>query len=184
MGVRAVVGGVHPGVGTRNALLSLDGAQYLEMIAPDPEQATFNFPIDLSSMAEPRLVTWAVRTSDIRQAERRAEAAGFESLVFRDGARRTPDGRELAWKTLRIGNAFGSAGVELLPFFIEWGRDSVHPATSSPKGCTLQSLRFAHPDPVAFSEASNSLGIVSEIAEGEARIVASVLTPNGTIEIS
>jgi len=56
-GVKAEAGGSHPGVGTRNALISLGRRQYLEIIAPDPRQTTFSFQIDVRKLSEPRLIT-------------------------------------------------------------------------------------------------------------------------------
>src|SRR5947209_19467385 len=62
-GVRGVVGGVHPARGTRNALVSLGGAHYLEIIAPDPAQTIGNRQFQLTALTEPRLINFAVSTN-------------------------------------------------------------------------------------------------------------------------
>ena len=64
-GVRAAFGGVHLGRGTRNALLSLGADSYLEIIAPDPQQTSPTWFSQILAMPEPRLMTWAVHTSDL-----------------------------------------------------------------------------------------------------------------------
>ena len=71
-GVRAAFGGVHPGRGTRNALLSLGERRYLEIIAPDPKQEQSSIPAYavrqltiIKELTVPRLVGWAAHPGEI-----------------------------------------------------------------------------------------------------------------------
>jgi hypothetical protein len=100
-GVRAVVGGVHPGRGTRNALLALSGRQYFEILAPDPAQEGGG-RADLRALGEPRLITWSALATDIDGLAARVKAAGLSAMGPRPGSRARPDGRLLEWTTLGI----------------------------------------------------------------------------------
>src|SRR5215469_15273812 len=80
-GVRPAIGGVHPGRGTRNALLSLGQLHYLEVIAPDPAQTATptmraELPLILKRLASPTLVACEVHTSDIVGVAHRLREAG------------------------------------------------------------------------------------------------------------
>src|SRR5215831_17235722 len=55
-GVRAAFGGVHPGRGTQNALLSLGERHYLEIIAPDPQQTGDEHASRLQKLTAPQLI--------------------------------------------------------------------------------------------------------------------------------
>ena len=103
-GVRAAFGGVHPGRGTRNALLSLGEKHYLEIIAPDPQQTGAPDSHDLQKLSEPRLVGWAAHPGDIDRfaAHLRESNIPFEGPT--PGSRKRPDGRRLQWKTLNLEN--------------------------------------------------------------------------------
>jgi hypothetical protein len=183
-GVRAEAGGSHPGVGTRNALLSLGAKQYLEIIAPDPNQTTFNFQIDIRKLTTPRLITWAAVTTDIDAVAKKARDAGHQLFGPRDGSRARPDGKLLRWKTLGVMNKLGLQGVEPVPFFIQWASDSVHPSQDSPKGCELQSFEIGHPEAGEISGALKKLGIEARTKQAKSAILIAVLkTPRGRIEL-
>lgn len=182
-GVRAAVGGSHPGVGTRNALLSLGGHRYLEIIAPDPEQATFNYRIDLRTFKEPRLIGWAAGTSDIDRVAASARAAGQNVLGPNEGSRARPDGRVLHWKTLGVPTDLGVDGLDPIPFFIQWAADSVHPSTDSPKGCELQTFEIRHPRAPEVATVLARLGISATSERGEARFTAVLRCPTGRVEL-
>jgi catechol 2,3-dioxygenase-like lactoylglutathione lyase family enzyme len=141
-GVRAVVGGVHPGRGTRNALLALGPRRYLEIMAPDPQQAEAA-PVKASPLVkklhglnEPKLIAWAVHTGDLAALAMKATAAGIEIDPPRDGSRARPDGKMLRWKSFGLKDDRDG----LLPFFIEWSADSVHPSQDAPAGCLIKAF--------------------------------------------
>src|ERR1700693_2959833 len=113
-GVRAAFGGVHPGRGTRSALLSVGERKYLEIMAPDRAQHVALQIPRLRELREPRLVGWAEHPGDLEKyaAHLREAGAAFEGP--RSGSRQRPDGNVLHWKSLTLQEDQGG----LLPFFI------------------------------------------------------------------
>lgn len=183
-GVKAIVGGTHPGMGTRNALVSLGGKRYLEIIAPDPAQTAFNFRIDVRKLSEPRLVNWAAVATDIDAVAKRAHAAGYETFGPQPGSRARPDGKTLRWKTFGVMSNMAAGGVDPIPFLIEWAADSVHPSQDSPKGCELASFEIEHPTPAVVKRALAALGITARVRTGgSARLTATLSSPKGRVTL-
>jgi len=179
--VRAVFGGVHPGRGTRNALLTLDGQRYLEIIAPDPEQHVKSWFPELPKIREPRLLGWAAHTDDIAALAKKVRDAGFPIQGPADGSRARPDGKMLRWKSLRLEDDRGG----LLPFFIEWSLDSVHPSVDAPAGCRLIRFFATSPQPECFAALYNRLGVEVVVERGEnAQLRAQIAGAKGEVELS
>ncbi len=180
-GVRAIFGGVHPGRGTRNALIALGPSSYLEILAPDPQQSSPTWFTQVLTMPEPKLIAWAVHTTDLTALAQTALAAGFAIDGPHDGARSCPDGKILSWKLFRLRDDRGG----LLPFFIEWGRDSVHPAADAPPGCHLMSFRMQSPDAQELARACRTLAVEVTVEPGEGpRMIARIASPKGEVDLT
>src|SRR6185436_20638524 len=78
-GVRAVVGGAHPGRGTQNALISLGGEHYLEILAPNPEDRESKEPLDeLRALTALTPVGWAARSDDLPALQQSLRSQGVQ----------------------------------------------------------------------------------------------------------
>jgi hypothetical protein len=166
-GVRAAFGGVHPGRATRNALLALGPRRYLEIIAPDPQQAGSPasrefWAAQLNPFHEPRLIGWAAHTDDLAAIAQKATAAGIAVQPAREGSRARPDGKMLRWKSFGLKDDHDG----LLPFFIEWDRSSVHPAQDAPAGCKLLQFSAESPSPKQVADDALKLGLDFNAAAG------------------
>ncbi|HXL21045.1 MAG TPA: VOC family protein [Candidatus Dormibacteraeota bacterium] len=160
--VRAAFGGIHPGRGTRNALLALGERRYLEIIAPDPQQPNAPDNYGLQKLDEPRLITWAAHSGNIQALADRLATAGIAAEGPTPGSRKRPDGQLLQWQTLNLkDNANG-----LLPFFIEWSADSPHPSVTAQRGCHLANFEILTPDPDALTKTAKQLGLDVAISKG------------------
>jgi hypothetical protein len=179
-GVRAIIGGAHPGRGTRNALLSFGRLQYLEIIAPDPAQPNIHDEFGLAQLSSPRIVQWAVHTEDIAAVKRATGAAGVKTIGPASGSRQRPDGTMLKWQTLGIEQT-----TPLLPFFIQWEPGSPHPSIDAPQLGTVKSLRFETPQPDELGRILRAAAIQADIRRSDRpRIVAELETAKGVVEIS
>lgn len=162
-GVAPAFGGVHPGRGTRNALLSLGDRHYLEIIAPDPAQPETPDTYGLKKLVAPRLVGWAAHPGNLDAVAARLRAASIAFDGPAPGERKRPDGRVLRWKTLRLRE--DQAG--LLPFFIEWSASSVHPSADAPPGCKILRFELSAPDDDELRRVCTLLSLDVRIAHGD-----------------
>lgn len=177
-GVKAAFGGAHPGRGTKNALISLGGGQYLEILAPNPEERSEIETDYLRGLTSLKPVGWAVHTTDLAGLQKSLRDQGIATEEIRNGARERPDGTRLAWKTLEY-----SGPERLLPFFIEWDRASAHPSTTSPQGCRLAGLSLESPNHAEVRDALRAAGVGVEVKEGQSSAIhLSLVCPKGKVD--
>ena len=182
-GVRAAFGGVHPGRGTQNALISLgersvkepNPRRYIEIIAPDPKQPSVGQYSVIKNLKEPRLIGWAAHRDDLDQFAARLRQNEIEFEGPQPGSRQRPDGRVLHWKALRLKDDHGG----LLPFFIEWSSETTHPSVDAPRGCHLERFRLKTPDSNALAKTADQLGLDVAISKASEPQIQAVIACAG-----
>ena len=182
LGVRATPGGQHPGRGTRNALITLGPAIYLEIIAPDPEQPPPKTPrpFGIDGLKESRLVAWAAKGSDLGRLRDEAARKGARLGEVMSGSRRRTDGVLLSW---RYSDPQTVLADGLVPFFIDWGQ-SPHPARTAAQGASQIALRAEHPDAQRVQRLLNELGLDLPVQTGATpALVAIIDSPRGRVEL-
>lgn len=181
-GVEAKIGGKHPNVGTHNALISLGGKSYLEIIAPDPGASSL-VPayVFLKELHTPSLFLWAAGTDDMDGLLKRIEKGGYPNSGINPGSRQRPDGSVLKWRALSIETPV-SDGV--VPFFIEWDKSSVHPSADSPKGCTIALFEIEYPDPEKLKAVFDQLSIEVPVKAGtKSKLHLNIKSPKGIVSL-
>lgn len=183
LGVRPEIGGRHPAFGTRNALLSLGGGTYLEVMAHDPELPPPGRGVlfALDRLPEPRVITWVLRAEDVDERADRSRAAGVPIGQVVSGGRERPDGSALTWR-FTDPYAFPFGGV--VPFLIAWGR-SPHPSATLPVGGALEALELLHPEAERAGSALRVLGSDLPVHVGDRpRVRARIRTDRGLVELA
>jgi len=170
-GVKAAVGGRHPGRGTENALVSLDGGAYLEIIAPQPGATLSPQDQPMLNLERLTIIDWAVSVPEVDGAVAALKDAGFAASPAQPGARLTPAGERLDWTT------FGLRGADInsAPFFIRWSPNTRHPSTTAPGGCVLDELLVRDPASDRLMTAMRALDVSRvTIAKGALHLEATL----------
>ncbi len=188
LGVRPSAGGKHPN-GTHNALLALSNTCYLEIIAPDPTQAGQELPqplaFGLDHLQSPKLATWAALAPSLEEVARASQAAEYDPGIMVEGGRTRPDGVHLRWRSTKRPESLEGwppPGDGVVPFLIEWGAETLHPAASSARGVRLLELSLFHPRPAEVQRMLAALNIDILVTEEPAPAIRARLeTPRGIV---
>ncbi len=171
--------------GVRNATVSIGPRQYLEVIAPDPAEpngAARILPL-LQSSQTPRPFAWGAKLENVDDLRRNMQVGGLSYDPPTTGSRTRPNGRVVEWVNLYPVN-FPNHLPSVLPFFIQWSSNSVHPSADSPGGCTLASLRFESPIAESAADLFRRLGLRADVRSGpQSRILVTLTTPRGHVEL-
>jgi hypothetical protein len=182
LGIRATRGGQHPGHGTRNAFIGLQGERFLEILGPDPDQAAPKRArwLAIDTLKEPRITGWATKGHNLQNLVDDATRQGVNLGDVLSGKRTNKDRSVLTWS---FTDPYTRLADGIVPFLIDWG-DTPHPSQLAAPGAQLNDLWAEHPEPVPVQTMLRVLGLDLPVRSGpNAALVAEITGPHGRIEL-
>lgn len=182
-GIKPVIGGRHLLRGTKNALLNLGNSCYLEILAIDRDNATFNGPkwMGIDFITRPTITRWAIQTTKIEVDSHIIKKQYQELGRLEEGERKTPEGETLRWKmTLPL----PAPEIDVIPFLLDWSESDFHPTDKLEKGCLLQNITLYHPQPEMIETILEKLSFKMKVSTATApKIIIQISGKNGVVEL-
>lgn len=186
-GIRAKFAGVHPGIGTHNALMALDDDMYFEIIAPQKPNEPLPGPFRGFEHNEELKVAGWVASCGLKDLDNSLSKLGIPHTPITPGSRTTPEGATIAWETIFMIN--GVNEVNINPFFIEWADTAIHPSQSNPIGLKLLEYEIAGMINDPFIDLIRSItpkcGLISTDSASAGSLLSITLdTPKGSVRFT
>lgn len=181
LGVKFAPGGKHANKGTKNLLLHLGPATYLELLAIDEDNTSIHPPrwmgIDfLPGSQSGRMSRWAW---SVKEGKVPVGTSGAPLTVkpFEQSSRIKPDGTQLRWQLTDPGS---SPLIEAEPFLIDWLGDPPPPHFLPDVGCRLIRLLVSGPRVSELAVLNSNEQIIEYRNTSVSRLEATIVNGSGT----
>lgn len=183
LGVKATIGGAHLTQGTKNALINLGDACYLEVLAIDENNSDIEAPrwMGIDLLHSTKITRWALKTADISQDSTSLQNHNTDMGLVTSGSRMMTSGKTLSWQ---IAMPLSTPEVDIAPFITDWSKSEAHPTDTLDHQCKLLELQLNHPNPIDLQNLFNEMKIDIKInVSSKTTIQALIECPNGIIQL-
>lgn len=183
LGVRPSFGGYHTTQGTKNAVLHLGNACYLEILAADKDNTAITPPrwMGIDLIQTPKITRWAIKSIDLQQDSQVLKKYQPDMGRIEGGQRRTSNGGLLTWQMIM---PLAVPEVDIIPFMTDWQQSEVHPTGQMAEHCRLLDLTLTHPTPQNLQTTLSQLSLDLNVVKGaSASITIKIQCPKGIVQL-
>lgn len=180
-GIRPVFGGYHTHQGTKNAIINLGEAAYLEFLTKDDTNLAISPPrwMGVDLIQNPQMTRWSLKSSDLAKDSAILKKYDDKLGEIQGGQRRMTNGELLSWQMIM---PLATPAVNIIPFMTDWQKSTVHPTSQLPAQCRLLAMEFTHPEPQKLTSTLDQLALDLSVRKADkATIRAKIEGPAGII---